>query len=112
MCIVAIKEVLADVATLAGAVLLGRPAPIRGRRRDRIVGVGCQRGSSRRVARPSRLHISDYRLPAIIDVDVLDADTLVSAVTGGAGEGSRPVRNQARINRAAAVGRARHYSAL
>jgi hypothetical protein len=38
----------------------------------------------RRVARASRLHISDYRLPAIIDVDVLDADILVSAVTEAA----------------------------
>jgi hypothetical protein len=46
--------------------------------------VGCQRGSSRRVARARRLHISDYRLPAIIDVDVLDADILVSAVTEAA----------------------------
>jgi hypothetical protein len=35
-------------------------------------------------ARPSRLHISDYRLPAIIDVDVLDADILVSAVAEAA----------------------------
>ena len=58
--------------------------PIRGRRRDRIVRVGCQRGALRRVARASRLHISDYRLPAIIDVDVLDADILVSAVTEAA----------------------------
>jgi hypothetical protein len=64
--------------------VLGRPAPIRGRRRDRIVGVGCQHGALRRVARASRLHISDYRLPAIIDVDVLDADILVSAVTEAA----------------------------
>jgi hypothetical protein len=32
-------------------------------------------------ARPSRLHISDYGLPAIIYVDVLDADMLVSAVS-------------------------------
>jgi hypothetical protein len=38
----------------------------------------------RRVARAGRLHISDYRLPAIIDVDVLDADILVSAVAEAA----------------------------
>ena len=50
--------------------------PIRGRRRDRIVRVGCQRGAVCRVARARRLHISDYRLPAIIDVNVLDADIL------------------------------------
>jgi hypothetical protein len=49
-----------------------------------MVGVGCQRGALRRVARASRLHISDYRLPAIIDVNVLDADILVSAVTEAA----------------------------
>jgi hypothetical protein len=54
--------------------------PIRGRRRDRIVRVGCQRGALCRVARARRLHISDYRLPAIIDVNVLDADILVSAL--------------------------------
>jgi hypothetical protein len=36
------------------------------------------------VARARRLHISDYRLPAIIDVNVLDADILVSAVTEAA----------------------------
>ena len=53
----------------------------RGRRHDRMVRVGCQRGALRRVARASRLHISDYRLPAIIDVNVLDADILVAAVT-------------------------------
>jgi hypothetical protein len=35
-------------------------------------------------ARPSRLHISDYGLPAVIDVDVLDADILVSAVAEAA----------------------------
>ena len=35
-------------------------------------------------ARPSRLHISDYGLPAVIDVDVLDTDILVSAVAEAA----------------------------
>jgi hypothetical protein len=51
---------------------------------ERSIPPGGQRGPSRRVARASRLHISDYRLPAIIDVDVLDADILVSAVTEAA----------------------------
>lgn len=46
--------------------------------------MGYQRRSSRRVARPSCLPISDYRLPAVIDVDVLDADILVSAVAEAA----------------------------
>ena len=32
----------------------------------------------------SRLHVSDYGLPAITDVDVLDADILVSAVAEAA----------------------------
>jgi hypothetical protein len=35
-------------------------------------------------ARPSCLHISDYGLPAVIDMDVLDADILVSAVAEAA----------------------------
>jgi hypothetical protein len=67
----------------SAGVVLGRH-PIRGRRRDRTVGVGRQRGALRRVDGASRLHISDYRLPAIIDVNVLDADILVSAVAEAA----------------------------
>ena len=46
--------------------------------------MGYQRRSSRRGARPSCVHIPDYRLPAVIDVDVLDADILVSAVAEAA----------------------------
>jgi hypothetical protein len=37
----------------------------------------CRRSGS---GRPSRLHISDYGLPAVIDVDVLDMNVLVAAV--------------------------------
>jgi hypothetical protein len=71
MCIVAIKG--PDVTLLVPCLGV-----------DRIVRVGCQRGALCRVARARRLHISDYRLPAIIDVNVLDADILVSAVTEAA----------------------------
>ena len=48
-----------------------------------MIRVGCQRGALCRIA-ARRLHISDYRLPAFIDVHVLDADILVSAVTEAA----------------------------
>jgi hypothetical protein len=40
---------------------------------------GAVLGQSRR-ARPSRLHISDDGLPTVVDVDVFDANMLVSTV--------------------------------
>jgi hypothetical protein len=40
---------------------------------------GAVLGQSRRV-RPARLHISDDGLPAVIDVNMLDADMLVTTM--------------------------------
>jgi hypothetical protein len=62
-----------------GMVAINDPGPSELSLASADAGIGrCGR------ARPSCLYISDYRLPAIIDVDVLDADILVSAVAEAA----------------------------
>jgi hypothetical protein len=48
--------------------------------RASLATVGAAFGRSRR-ARPRRFHISDDGLPTVIDVDVLDPDMLVAAVS-------------------------------